>query len=160
MNIAIGADGFGYELKEAVLAHLSQRDDVQVEDMGIASADADTPYYQTADAVAARVARGEVDRGILFCGTGMGMCIIANKHPGVFAAVCENVDAAARSRSINNSNVLTLGGMVTLPADAARIVDAWLATDFTQGWEPDIQSWLRRSMDDIAELERETFKRS
>lgn len=160
MNIALGADGYGYELKRAVLAHLRQRGDVRVDDVGIASADADTPYYQTANIVAARVSSGEVERGILICGTGMGMSIIANKHAGVFAAVCENVKAAENSRSINNSNVLTLGGMVTSPADAARIVDAWLDTEFTQGWSSDIQSWLRRSMDDIAELEERTFKDS
>lgn len=160
MNIVIGADGYGYELKEAVLAHLRERGDVQVEDVGVASADGATPYYQTADEAAARVARGDVERAILICGTGMGMCIIANKHPGVFAAVCENVEAAEKSRSINNSNVLTLGGMVTSPADGVRIVDAWLATDFAQGWNPDIQSFLRRSMDDIAEFERRTFQDS
>ncbi|MEM9490170.1 MAG: RpiB/LacA/LacB family sugar-phosphate isomerase [Myxococcota bacterium] len=154
----LGADSYGYSLKEALRAHLLGRSDMRITDVSPQSADADAPYYKTADAVASRVARGEFERGILVCGTGMGMCIIANKHPGVFAAVCENVEAAVKSRSINNSNVLTLGGFVTQPDDAVQIVDAWLAAEFTQGWEPDLQSWLRTSMDDIAEFERQVFQ--
>ena len=80
--------------------------------------------------MASRVSRGEVGRGILVCGTGMGMAIIANKFPGVYAAVCENRTAAERARSINNSNVLTLGGFVTPPEEAKEIVEAWLMTEF------------------------------
>ncbi|MEM9452775.1 MAG: RpiB/LacA/LacB family sugar-phosphate isomerase [Myxococcota bacterium] len=158
LNIVLGADKYAYALKEALREYLMGRDDVHVTDVGVGSADADIPYYKTADAVGARVAGGEFERGILVCGTGMGMCIIANKHPGVFAAVCENVEAAVKSRSINNSNVLTLGGFVTPPAEAIKIVDAWLAAKFTQDFEPDLQSWLRGSMDDIAEIERQVFR--
>lgn len=157
-GIVLGADAYGYELKEALREHLVRRGDMRIVDASVQATDADTPYYKTADTVATRVARGEFERGILVCGTGMGMCIIANKHPGVFAAVCENVDAAVKSRSINNSNVLTLGGFVTQATEAIQIVDAWLAAEFTQGWEPELQSWLRSSMDDIATFERRVFK--
>lgn len=141
MKIAIGADSYGFELKQQVKNYLLNQG-LEVEDVGVSECHAQTPYYQTASEVARRVASQQVNRGILVCGTGMGMAIIANKHPGIYAAVCENAEAARRSRSINNSNILTLGGFVTTPQVAQEIVDTWLTTEFTQGWEPSIQEWL------------------
>ena len=156
MKIVVGADGYGHPLKEVVRQHLEARGE-EVTDLGVSSADEDTPYYRTASEAAVRLSRGEFDRAVLVCGTGMGMAIIANKHPGVYAAVCETPFAAEKSRSINNSNVLTLGAMVTTGTIAADIVDAWLDTDFTEGWDGPIQEWLRGSMRDIAELEDGRF---
>jgi ribose 5-phosphate isomerase B len=160
MKVAIGADSYGLELKEAIKAHLGTKSNVTVEDLGVDSSGSQTPYYETASDVAKRVGNGLADRGILVCGTGMGMCIIANKHPGVFAAVCENAFAAEKSRSINNSNVLTLGGFVTTPTMAKEIVDIWLNTEFTQGWDAGIQAWLQNSMGDIHELEQKQFTKA
>ena len=157
MKIVIGADSYGLALKEAIKAHLGTRLNVTVEDLGVNRSESQTPYYETASSVAKRVSNGLADRGILVCGTGMGMCIIANKHPGVFAAVCENTFAAEKSRSINNSNVLTLGGFVTTPTVAQEIVDTWLNTAFTQGWDAGLQAWLQKSMGDIHELEQTQF---
>ena len=156
MKIALGADIYGFDLKEAVKAYLLAQGH-EVEDLGIDTDDATTPYYQTALNVAKLVSAHQVDRGILCCGTGMGMAIIANKFSGVYAAVCENAHAAEKSRSINNSNVLTMGGMFTTPTLAQNIVETWLKTEFTQGWDPDIQAWLDNSMKDIAELETAQF---
>jgi len=155
MKIVLGADSNGFDLKESVKAHLQGMDDLEIDDLS--TEDDDTPYFRTATEVAQRISDGEADRGILVCGSGMGMCIIANKHPGVFAAVCENAFAAEKARSINNANVLTLGGFVTTPMRAAEIVDAFLDTDFTEGWDPEIQDWLEGSMHEIAELEDELF---
>jgi len=157
MKIALGADGYGFELKEAVKQHLLDRG-LEVEDIGIGDRNDTTPYYQTASEVAQQVSRGTADRGILICGTGMGMSIVANKHPGVYAAVCETAYAAQKARSINNSNVLTMGGFITAPDVAQEIVDAWLDTEFTKEWEPAIQDWLHNSMSDIAQLEQQQFK--
>lgn len=159
LRIALGADGYGYELKARLQTHLENRGDVVVTDAGVQSLQGDTPYYKTAYRVGTEVARGAIHRGILVCGTGMGMCIMANKIPGVFAAVCENKEAAIKSRSINNSNILTLGGFVTSPADSIEIVDAWLSTEFTHGWEPEIQEWLRDSMGEIREIEQQIANR-
>ncbi|MFQ4141852.1 RpiB/LacA/LacB family sugar-phosphate isomerase [Chlorogloeopsis sp. ULAP02] len=156
MKIALGADFYGFELKEAVKQHLLKKG-IEVEDLGISDRTATTPYYETATVVAQRVRNQQAERGILVCGTGMGMAIIANKHPGVYAAVCENPNAAEKSRSINNSNILTLGGFLTSPESALAIVDTWLQTEFTQGWEPSIQEWLQNSMHDIADLEKQQF---
>ncbi|NEP61595.1 MAG: RpiB/LacA/LacB family sugar-phosphate isomerase [Symploca sp. SIO2G7] len=156
MKIALGADSYGFDLKEAVKQHLLNKG-IEIEDLGIKEHQTQTPYYQTASEVAQRVGSQQVDRGLLVCGTGMGMAIIANKHPGVYAAVCENTNAAEKSRSINNSNILTLGGLITSPEVAVEIVDTWLTTEFTSGWDSPIQQWLENSMNDIAVLEDQQF---
>ena len=160
MKVAIGADSYGLALKEAIKAHLASKPHVIVDDLGVDRSESETPYYHTASKVATLVSNGCADRGILVCGTGMGMCIIANKHSGVFAAVCENVFAAEKSRSINNSNVLTLGGFVTTPTIAKDIVDTWLNAEFTQGWDPAIQAWLHHSVGEIKELEQKQFAKA
>nr|WP_293104134.1 RpiB/LacA/LacB family sugar-phosphate isomerase [Okeania sp. SIO2F4] len=132
MKIAIGADPYGFDIKEAVKQHL-QNKGIEVEDIGVNNSTQETPYYQVAAQVSQMVGTQQVERGILVCGTGMGMAIIANKYPHVYAAVCENSFAAEKSRSINNYNVLTLGGFVTTPLVAQEIVDIWLTTEFKQG---------------------------
>lgn len=157
MKIALGADGYGFELKESVKQHLLNRG-IEIEDVGIPDRQTSTPYYEIASEVAKRVGSQQVDRGILVCGTGMGMSIIANKHPGVYAAVCETAYAAQKARSINNSNVLTLGSFITTPQVAQDIVNTWLDTEFTKEWEPAIQDWLHNSMKDIAQIENQRFK--
>ena len=155
MKIGIGADPFGLELKEAVKSHLSNAGHECIDVGG--GPDTERPYYEVAHDVARRVGAGEVERGILVCGTGMGMAIVANKHAGVYAAVCEDPSTAAKARSINNANLLTLGGMVTAPYKAREIVDAFLATEFKSGWDRDIQTFLDQSMTRIRDIENETF---
>lgn len=156
MKIAIGADSYGLPLKDSIKKYLASNN-YEIQDFGVNDSSDPTPYYQTADEVSQRVSRGEFERAILICGTGMGMSIIANKHPGIYAAVCENTFSAEKSRSINNSNVLTLGSMVTTEMIAKDIVEVWLNTQFTEGWEPSIQDWLRNSMDDVSSLEQKQF---
>jgi ribose 5-phosphate isomerase B len=151
-KVAIGADAFGYKLKEAVKQHLLDRG-LTVEDLGVGGTSEGRAYYDIAAEAASRVAAGQADRAVLVCGTGMGMAIIANKFPGVYAAVCENRVAAERARSINNANVLTLGEFVTALEAAREIVDAWLDTEFCAGWGPDIQAFLRGSTAAIQAIE-------
>jgi ribose 5-phosphate isomerase B len=157
MKIAVGADPFGLDLKTTVKNHLLELGH-ECLDLG-GSSDNERPYYEVARELAHKVGAGEVERGILVCGTGMGMAIIANKHAGVYAAVCEDSAAAAKARSINNANVLTLGGMVTAPFKANEIVDAFLSTGFKSGWGDEIQAFLDRSMTDIRDIEREEFRK-
>jgi ribose 5-phosphate isomerase B len=157
MKIGIGADPFGIGLKETVKEHLESKGHECV-DLGGAAGE-DRSYYDVAHELGGRIASGEIERGVLVCGTGMGMAIIANKHPGVYAAVCEDASSAAKARSINNANVLTLGELVTAPFRAREIVDAFLDTEFKSGWDADTRSFLDRSMVDIDRLERETFGR-
>ena len=155
MKIGLGADPFGLELKEAVKQYLLTLGHACV-DLG-GTADEKRPYYEVAHELAQKVGSGEYDRGILVCGTGMGMAIIANKHPNVYAAVCENPMAATKARSINNANVLTMGGTVTTPYRAKEIVDAFLATGFKSGWDNETQIFLDRSVDEIRRIESEEF---
>jgi ribose 5-phosphate isomerase B len=158
MKILLGADVYGFQLKEAIKQHLVNQE-FEVEDVGISNQETETPYYQIASEVAKRVGNNEADRGILVCGTGMGMSIIANKHPNVYAAVCENTYAAQKSRSINNSNILTLGGWLTTPQVGQEIVNIWLRTEFTSEWESPIQEWLHNSMKEISQMEQKQFGR-
>ena len=92
-KIIIGSDKSGFQLKEAVKAHLVEAG-YEVTDAGSQSEENAMFYYEAAENVAPRVGSGEFEKGILICGTGMGMSIVANKHKGVYAAVCENTYAA------------------------------------------------------------------
>ena len=131
MKIAIGSDHGGYELKQAIVEHL-EKTGVQFCDFGVfcnESAD----YPDIAVQVAEAVARGEFARGLLFCGTGVGISIAANKVPGIRAANCHDVFSAQMSREHNDANILAMGGRVIGPGLAAMIIDVWLATEFTGG---------------------------
>ena len=105
MIIGPGADPFGVDLKEAVKRHLEAAGHECV-DLG-GSSEEQRAYYDVAHELAEMLGSGAYDRGVLVCGTGIGMAIVANKHAGVYAAVCEDAATAARARSINNANVLT-----------------------------------------------------
>ena len=131
MKIAIGADHGGYRLKEEIKKHLLEWGH-EVADMGCHSADSvDYPDY--AAPVAREVARGRYDRGILICGTGIGMSIAANKVKGVRCALVHDVYSAKMTRLHNDSNVLALGERVIGPGLAVEIVKTWLDTPFEGG---------------------------
>ena len=131
MRIALGADHAGVALKEATKAHLAARG-IEFEDFGTESTESvDYPDY--AKAVGEAVASGRFDRGILFCGSGVGMAIAANKVRGVRAAPVFDEEAARLSREHNDANILSLGERVTPADQARRIVDAFLDTPFGGG---------------------------
>jgi len=129
--IALGSDDVGYVLKERVKQHLESRR-LAVHDYGCFSADP-VDYPDVALEVARAVARGEHDRAILICGTGIGMAIAANKVPGVYATVAHDPYSAAKARTSNNAQVLTLGARVIAPELAQTLVDVWLAAEFAGG---------------------------
>ena len=131
MRIAIGSDHAGYQLKEIIKSRLADSG-IEVDDLGTTS-EASVDYPDYAAAVARRVASGASDRGILVCGTGIGMAIAANKVHGIRAASVESLEAARLGRAHNDANVLTLGARIT-PADLALgIVQTFLATPFDGG---------------------------
>lgn len=131
MEIAAGADHAGFSLKDAVVKHLRSRGH-KVIDFGTESAvSVDYPIY--AHLVADAVQSGEAERGLLVCGTGMGMCMAANRHRGVRAAVCHTPYLAEMSRRHNNANVLCLAGRLLSVDEALAIVEVWLATPFEGG---------------------------
>jgi ribose 5-phosphate isomerase B len=131
MKIALGADHAGFLLKQAIKQHLSDRG-IAVEDMGTDSAES-VDYPDFAQRVGEAVAAGSAERGILCCGTGIGMAIAANKVPGIRAANVHNQEEARMSREHNDANVLTLGERTTDTAAALDIVDLWLSAKFLGG---------------------------
>jgi ribose 5-phosphate isomerase B len=145
MRIAVGSDHRGSELRSKLVDFLS-RQGQDVVDVG-ASVAADVDYPDVAEVVARKVARQEVDRGILICGTGLGMCIVANKVPGVRAAPCFDDISAELSRRHNDLNVLCLSGDVLGEKLADRLVDIWLKTPFEGGRHA-------RRLQKVADLER------
>jgi ribose 5-phosphate isomerase B len=131
MRIALASDHAGYAEKERLKALL---DDLGVEfdDLGTVSEESvDYPDY--ARKVAERVAQGEVEQGLLVCGSGTGMAITANKVPGVRAAVAWSEETARLARQHNDANVLAIGARTTPPDDIPKIVRAWFATKFDGG---------------------------
>jgi ribose 5-phosphate isomerase B len=127
--IAIGSDHGGFALKRAIMAHLDKRG-LSYKDFGTYSeASCDYPVY--AKAVAQAVASGECERGILICGTGIGVSITANKVPGVRAALCGDCFSAEATREHNDANVLCLGARVVGEGLALKIADLFLDTPFS-----------------------------
>jgi len=130
MKIAIGADHNGVEFKARLKEHLAAGHEVI--DVGPAT-DESVDYPDFAFAAAELVGRGEADRAVLICGSGIGMSMAANKVKGVRAALCDTPEAARLTRQHNDANVLTLAGWRTEAADVMDIVDAFLDTEFEGG---------------------------
>lgn len=127
--IAIGSDHGGFELKEELMEHLSERG-LEYKDFGTySSASCDYPVY--AKAVANAVASGECDRGIIICGTGIGVSITANKVRGIRAALCGDCFSAEATRQHNDANVLCMGARVVGEGLALKIADTFLDTPFS-----------------------------
>ena len=132
MIIAIASDHGGYQLKETVKEYLRTRNDIQIVDLGTDSEESvDYPIYGKACAEA--VASGKADRGIVCCGTGIGISIAANKVKGIRCGLCTSVEMAELTRQHNNANVLALGGRITEPQLALDIVKTFLDTEFEGG---------------------------
>ena len=129
--IPIASDHAGFALKEQLKAALARRG-YAVDDLGPAS-EASTDYADYAHPLAERVSRGEASRGVLMCGTGLGMSYAANRHPHVRAAVAWAPEIAELARRHNDANVLVLPARFLSDGDAEKILDAWLATPFEGG---------------------------
>lgn len=131
MKIVIGSDHGGFELKEELKAFLSEQK-IAVEDLGTQNAESvDYPDY--AAKVAERIAKGEADAGVLVCGTGIGMCMTANKFKGIRAAVLTTEYEAKMAKAHNNANVICLGGRVLDAGAAKNLTAIWLKTEYEGG---------------------------
>lgn len=130
-KIAIGSDHGGYELKEALKSAIAD-EGYEALDLGCEGA-APVDYPDFASQVAALVAAGDVERGVLVCTTGIGMSIVANRYPGVRAALVSDVTTARLSREHNDANVLVLGGGFTGKLLGREILRVWLGTRFAGG---------------------------
>lgn len=131
MRVAIGSDHGGFNLKAEIIGYLKEKQ-IDYHDFGTYSLDS-VDYPDFARAVAVAVVNGDCDRGILCCGTGIGVCITANKVAGIRAALCHDTFSARMASKHNNANIITLGERVIGPGLARDIVEAWLNSEFAGG---------------------------
>ncbi len=131
MKIAIGSDHGGFRLKEELIRFL-QEEGINYKDFGTYSADS-CDYPDIGHAVAKEVVAGQYDKGILICGTGIGIGIAANRIKGIRAALCHDTFSARASREHNDANILTLGERVIGPGLARDITKVWLEAEFQGG---------------------------
>ncbi len=132
MRFAIDCDNAADELKNIICAHLKQQD-LDVTDLAYGKARQNPYYPEIGYNLALKIQDGSFERGILICGTGLGMAMMANKVEGVYAGLCHDVFSAERLAMSNDANVLTMGARVIGPELAKKVVDAWLASDFSGG---------------------------
>jgi len=156
MKIAIGSDKSGFPLKESVKKFLVDTG-IDFDDLGTVDLENGIPYYKVAARVAPLVQRGEYTRAVLFCGTGAGMAVIANKHKGVIAVCAESVYGAKMARAINNASVLSLGGWVLGAEMAVEIVKTFLNTEFLEGLEDFRKVFLTNAVQEICKFEEEVY---
>lgn len=132
MKVAIGCDHNGYQLKEDITEYLRECN-IECTDFGVSYSDVLVDYPDVAQQIAEAIVAGEFDRGILICGLGIGMCIAANKVPGIRAALCHDVFSAKKSRTSNNAQVLTMGAEIIGKRKAKKVINAWLDSEFAGG---------------------------
>ncbi|MCB0047213.1 MAG: RpiB/LacA/LacB family sugar-phosphate isomerase [Caldilineaceae bacterium] len=130
-TIVVAADHLGMPLKDTVRDYLQELG-YRVDDLGV-NADDPVDYPDVGAALAERVAAGDYERGILVCGTGAGMAIVANKVPGVRAVCVADPYTAERAVASNNAQVITMGSQITGPSVARKLVDIWLDSEFQGG---------------------------
>jgi ribose 5-phosphate isomerase B len=147
MKVAIASDHRGYHLKEKVITLLKGKGHEVIDDGPSSEASVDYPDF--AALVAKKVSSGAADRGILICGTGIGMAIAANKFPGVRAAACVDEVTAELSRRHNDLNVLCLSGDLLSSRSTERLVEIWMSTEFEGGRH-------ERRVQKIRDLEQES----
>ncbi len=149
MKIAVASDHAGYELKMDIIHYLTERG-IEHKDFGCGPGER-VDYVDYGEKAIKAVCSAEFERAILFCGTGLGMAIVANKFKGIRATPCCDEYSADMSRSHNDSNCLTLGGRVLPPDEARNIVRIWLETKFEGG-----RHQIR--IDKISAIEEKNFK--
>lgn len=125
MRIVLGADNAGKPLLDAIAAHLAKMQQHDVVDLS-----RDGFYADIAASAAQAIVEGQFERGVLFCGTGIGVCISANKVPGIRAALTHDAYSAERAAKSNNAQIITMGARVIGPELAKHVLDAWLASAF------------------------------
>jgi ribose 5-phosphate isomerase B len=125
MKIVLGADSAGKPLLDVIAAHLNTKPGLEVFDLSKQGF-----YAEVSDGVGNAILSGEYERGILCCGTGIGVCIAANKVPGIRAALTHDTYSAERAAKSNNAQIITMGARVIGPELAKAVVDTWLASQF------------------------------
>ncbi|WP_019378091.1 ribose 5-phosphate isomerase B [Virgibacillus halodenitrificans] len=146
MKIGLGSDHNGFELKEVVKNYIETNTEHEVVDYGCHSCAA-VDYPDVAFEVSEAIAKQELDRGILICGTGIGVAIAANKYPGIRAATAHDTYSAERAQLSNNAQIITLGAQIIGPEVAKKVVEAYLNVEWAEG--------SKRKVDKINDKEKE-----
>jgi ribose 5-phosphate isomerase B len=145
------------ELKNIIKEHLEKKE-FEVIDIGTYDSENPMDYYTIAETAAKKIQNNEVKRAILFCGTGMGVAIVANKFKCIYASVIESEFTAKLCKAINNPNIITMGGMIISPYRAKIAVDNWLETSHTEGFDKELADFLKNSLKEISKIEEKQFK--
>ena len=162
--LVVGADFAGYPLKEVVVAHLKEKGwkitDVGVTDPNVE--DTENMFHRVGLRIGAKIAEGEFERALAFCGTGMGIHIAASKCPHVHAGVVESVPAALRAITGNGVNVLAMGAFYVAPAMACDIADAYLGAELGSGyeWWHNFYEFHKLAIDELEAFDYETYKKN
>ena len=157
MRIAFACEVCSFPLMQEVKQHLLERGH-EVVDLGMQSPDKPLVFYEIVPRVAKAVLKGEAERGILACGTGMGVCIIANKFKGIYAGVAESATTARLHYVVNRANILCLGGWVVGRLQAFDIVDAYLNARIGEGFSEERRRVQAAGFTRVREIETENFK--
>lgn len=150
MKIVIDADDAATDLKNIIVEHLNNNKDIELTDLKYIESHPGAPYPEVGYNLAQYLKDRSYDRGILMCGTGLGMAMIANKVESVFAGTCHNVYSAERLRKSNDAQIITMGSRVIGPDLAKTVIDAWLVSEFQGGRST-------KKVEKMRELEQESF---
>lgn len=162
--LVVGADFAGYPLKEAVVAHLKEKG-WHITDVGVTDPNDNDPenmFHRVGLRLGAKIAEGEFERALAFCGTGMGIHIAASKCPHVHAGVVESVPAALRAITGNGVNVLAMGAFYVAPAMGCDIADAYLGASLGSGyeWWHNFYEFHKLAIDELEAFDYETYKKN
>lgn len=157
MKVVIASDFSGYRLKEAVKEHICSLG-YEVEDVGAQSQEDETMYFQAAENLARCIQEKRAERGIVICGTGGGISLIANKFKGVYAVACESIYTAEKTALINNANVLAMGEKVVSYAMGCEMAEKWLAARWCQGFASERRKNNERGYQKLKDIEEENYQ--
>lgn len=157
MKIAVAAEAVSFPLIGMLKEHLLSRGH-EVIDLGMSSEQEPLYFYETAPRVARAIQNNEAERGILMCGTGMGVCICANKFKGVYACLAESATAAGLHYAINRANVLCMGKWMLGERVLLDIIDRWLETEIGAGFSEERKQVQAAGFQKIKEIEEENFR--
>lgn len=141
----IGADRLAIPLKDELKRYLEENYHYEVTDVGMRADGGFKSYIDTAVEAARAIQRGEFERGILLCGTGAGMTIVSNKFKGIQAVLCQDEYEARMCRTINDANIMTIGGTIVTPTIGKLMVDAFLNTPFKEAFPKDRHEFLENA---------------
>lgn len=153
MKIAIGCDHNAFELKEIIKVFLAETEH-EVIDFGCHSEDA-VDYPDVAFQVAEAISKGKTNRGILLCGTGIGVCIAANKYPGIRAGLAHDAYSAERAQLSNNAQILTMGSQIIGPEVAKKVVHAYLNVAWAEGSKRKVDKIIEKEEQFVDEIYKE-----